>query len=82
LLAASPLLKPFFHCFHLIHISSLTYGIKRLIYQIENESAKVEAIFRHEGNILQGIVQDSYYIMKTPTDPTVISVRLYVAEGD
>jgi len=63
----------------LIHISSLTYGI---IQQIENDPAKVKALFRHDWSILQGTVQDPYFLMKNPIDPTVTSVRLYVAEGD
>jgi len=42
----------------------------------------VKVLFRHDGSIFQGTFQDSYFLMKTPTDPTVTSVRLYVAEGD
>jgi len=72
-------IKIFFNCFQLIHISSLTYSI---IQQIENEPAKLKALLTHEGNILQGTVQDSYFLIKMPIDPTVTSVRLYVAEGD
>jgi len=42
----------------------------------------VKALLRNDRNILQGTVQDPYFLMQKQTDPSVTSVRLYESEGD